>query len=158
HARLHQQAAVAIAPTDEARRAREERHRLFAGAVPRRKQLLVEVEERDGIGCYLSVERGLGADDHGTSSQAVEVLLHARHTGTEDLQPRRPAGRAHRWAFLLAAPAHERGLQLRHDRAAVLAAGELTACGACQQPGPTLAVEDAHDPALAAQQLHEALG
>ena len=44
---------------------------------------------------------------------------------------------------------------LGHRSAAPLAAGQLAAGGAGQQPGPALAVEDAHHPAVAADQADQ---
>ena len=156
---------------DETRGAHEEPERLLRRAVPRREQLLVEVEERDesnrpGAIDREPVEDGLGADEHVARADLIgrRVDLDRRCTAaaatrassrtpvTPDAQ-RRQAGRVAVQADGRALGAASRTRQRvglgAYRRTAVLAAGQLVARAAREQPRPAAPVEHAHRPSAA---------
>ena len=152
-------------PTSRAARASRARACL-AGAVAGGEQLLVEVEEGHRVGrrppggarprCRpgrrrparpAAVARGhLG---HRPAGQQLQLLAGPGDAHPERLQPGRAARGADRGAGRPAAPAGTApSVRPRRPPArARLAAGQLPAGAARQQPGPALAVEHAHHPA-----------
>src|SRR5206468_8102798 len=102
--------------------------------------------------------RGVAGDlGHGTAGQALEVLAGPGHTDAQHLETGGAARQADRRSFGSTAPATEDGLaRLLHGRVAALAAGQLAAGGAGQQPGPTLSVDLANHPTAPTQDPHQA--
>ena len=135
---LHQQPRLRTGPgREQLGAADEEPQRLRRGAVPRREQLLVEVEVRDERGSAPpeigAVQRGLGADDdiggrrHRaglgveiddvlTGQQGRELLADPRHARTDDAQSRLAARGAHDRPFLVLVPPQELVAGVAHEQ------------------------------------------
>ena len=156
---LQEETPAPGATTDQARRAREQRHGLFGRPVARRQQLLVEVEEHDHVGAAHAVQHRFGAHEDGSSLLAgavgsylrdgpaherLELLRGARHTHAKRLEPGASARGANRRTRRAAPRAAQALTVLLHGRSTSLATHELAACDAREEAGAAFAVQDAH--------------
>jgi len=167
---LDQQAATAVAGTDQPGRPGHQGQGLLAGAEPGGQQVLIDVEEGHGVGPGHPVEGRLGAHHQpglrqagavgriggpgdlagGHPGQGGELLGGPGDPDPEGLQPGGVALGAHQRTVVVAAAAPEPSarLVLGHGASAPGAAGQGSAVAAGQEAGPPPAVEDAHRPAL----------
>ncbi len=160
---LEQHPPAAGSVPDGAGGAGDEREGLLGGAVARRQQLLVEVEEggdgdRSG---REAVQDGLGADGDagvvgvagarrdlrdGLTGECFQLLAHPGDTGAQVAEPPAAAGQAHDGALGPAhAAAQHAGLGLGDRSRASIAGGDLAAGPAGEQARPAETVEHAHD-------------
>ena len=161
---LHQQPAVAGPGPDPARRAGQERECLLRGAVARREELLVEVQERgeqhrwagrqpvqhrlradEDLPAAHHLGRRIDFDDLDPRQERRQVFPHPRHPEPQPLEPSRMAMQADDRTLEPATRAPQRAvLRLLDERAAPLAPGELVAGHAREEPRPAAAIQEAH--------------
>ena len=161
---------------------RQQGQGLLSGAHPTGQQLLVEVDECDGVNLSAGLNRCSTASVPTSTSasgsaaggsrdladrptgEGLELLASPGHSHPEEPQPGRTRTGADRRP--LEVPQRGTGQQTRRcairlldqGGSALLAAGQLSARGAGQQARPPRAVEHAHDPVLGPDERHQLLG
>jgi hypothetical protein len=170
--RLYQHTALTVPWAHDCRGAKQQGHRLLGGSKSSRKEFLVVIQERHGVGHGNSVEKRFGSHDdpviqafaaggcsgdlsYRFAQQDRQLLGRSAHPQSKSLQVRARTCKTDARPGLPRAMGNESALFLSHQLIPGLGTSELAATAAGKHDSPAFAVENAENPSPTANSAHQ---